>query len=480
MSDEQALLNAIRDNSEEDTPRLMYADWLDEHATNDTQRARAEFIRVSCEIARLNGEFQAPAYTEHWWHLTNRQHELYEQYNRDAFATLPEGMRPENYWCGFPVYLTLSGAECLTLPRPSWEQNPMLNVRLTGTTAEVCRVIESDWLAGIDSLHFPPDDDTDADKIVRTIARAPCAANLRWIYLINQSLTDAGMRALGKSTRFQRLKRFNIGGAFGIKGWAAALNGPLTERLTHLSFTYAPWDPELRPGPDAAASSAAAPQLRSLEEMTISRTRLGAEGIRSILTAPYLSNLRLLVLGQEDFDGPNAEALAVATLPKLEQLQISWSELPDAGLRALTKSGLLPQLTELYLAQNPISAEGIRALVEAGPLPRLKSLTLSETSLGDAGVIALARSPHLPGLMKLELAKCQIGPKGVRAMTEAPWGDRLVSLNLSDNPIRKLGVEALTSPGRLTRLLRLDLERSVRPKSLKDALAIRFGEGLNL
>jgi uncharacterized protein (TIGR02996 family) len=48
MSDEDALLTAIAAHPDEDTPRLMYADWLDEHG----QPLRAEFIRVQIEIAR--------------------------------------------------------------------------------------------------------------------------------------------------------------------------------------------------------------------------------------------------------------------------------------------------------------------------------------------------------------------------------------------------------------------------------------------
>src|SRR5262245_52295889 len=49
MSDEAALLQAIRNHPDEDTPRLMYADWLDEHGDRD----RAEFIRCQIEVARL-------------------------------------------------------------------------------------------------------------------------------------------------------------------------------------------------------------------------------------------------------------------------------------------------------------------------------------------------------------------------------------------------------------------------------------------
>jgi uncharacterized protein (TIGR02996 family) len=49
VSDEAALLAAIRTELEEDTPRLAYADWLDEN----NRAARAEFIRVQIELARV-------------------------------------------------------------------------------------------------------------------------------------------------------------------------------------------------------------------------------------------------------------------------------------------------------------------------------------------------------------------------------------------------------------------------------------------
>src|SRR5439155_22125314 len=48
-SDRDALLAAIRAAHEDDTPRLAFADWLDE---NDDP-ARAEFVRAQVEFARL-------------------------------------------------------------------------------------------------------------------------------------------------------------------------------------------------------------------------------------------------------------------------------------------------------------------------------------------------------------------------------------------------------------------------------------------
>lgn len=49
MSDEDALLAAIAEHPAEDTPRLMYADWLEEHG----RHVRAEFIRVQIEVSRI-------------------------------------------------------------------------------------------------------------------------------------------------------------------------------------------------------------------------------------------------------------------------------------------------------------------------------------------------------------------------------------------------------------------------------------------
>ena len=44
----RGFIEAIRDAPEDDTHRLVYADWLEDHGDSD----RAEFIRVQCELAR--------------------------------------------------------------------------------------------------------------------------------------------------------------------------------------------------------------------------------------------------------------------------------------------------------------------------------------------------------------------------------------------------------------------------------------------
>lgn len=48
MTDRAALICSILSSPHDDVPRLIFADWLDEHG----EVARAEFVRVQCELAR--------------------------------------------------------------------------------------------------------------------------------------------------------------------------------------------------------------------------------------------------------------------------------------------------------------------------------------------------------------------------------------------------------------------------------------------
>lgn len=51
MTDRHAILTAIRETPDDDTPRLVFADWLEEHGEPE----RAELIRAQIERARIGG-----------------------------------------------------------------------------------------------------------------------------------------------------------------------------------------------------------------------------------------------------------------------------------------------------------------------------------------------------------------------------------------------------------------------------------------
>src|SRR6266545_333496 len=69
MNERDALLRAVCDHPDDDTPRLVFADWLQENG----EEARAEFIRVQVELPSCE---RGPRRL----HLTRREHDLLNEY----------------------------------------------------------------------------------------------------------------------------------------------------------------------------------------------------------------------------------------------------------------------------------------------------------------------------------------------------------------------------------------------------------------
>src|SRR5262245_23767263 len=85
MSDVSAFLRAIHDRPDDDGPRLVYADWLDEQGD-----PRGEFIRLQCDLAQL-GEDDPRRPGLEW-----READLRRAHDRGWRAELPA--RPGITW----------------------------------------------------------------------------------------------------------------------------------------------------------------------------------------------------------------------------------------------------------------------------------------------------------------------------------------------------------------------------------------------
>ena len=143
MTDEDAFVRAICEAPEDDTPRLVFADWLQEN--RDT--ARAEFIRTQVELARLDA---ADPRREP---LAKRERELWAK--RHAWRRLPaEWLRQGlgEYRRGFlwrwvgTVDLYLSRAADL------WRDGPIGELSLNGRNRHLVRLAECPHLAAIRGL----------------------------------------------------------------------------------------------------------------------------------------------------------------------------------------------------------------------------------------------------------------------------------------------------------------------------------------
>ncbi len=86
-ADELALLRGVEAAPDDDLPRLVYADWLDEHG----RHARAEFIRVQCELASI--ERRLPGITMEERHVEwPRRRELVRTQREMLSAKTPESV----------------------------------------------------------------------------------------------------------------------------------------------------------------------------------------------------------------------------------------------------------------------------------------------------------------------------------------------------------------------------------------------------
>src|ERR1051325_10099572 len=89
MNTQEAFVQAILDQPDDDTLRLVFADWLDEHG----QPERAEFIRVQIELQHLNvGD-------DRYWDLKTREEDLFIDHAAKWVQELPASLRE-----GYPFH----------------------------------------------------------------------------------------------------------------------------------------------------------------------------------------------------------------------------------------------------------------------------------------------------------------------------------------------------------------------------------------
>ncbi|AMV29301.1 Leucine Rich repeats (2 copies) [Gemmata sp. SH-PL17] len=263
--DESALLGAIAANPDDDTPRLVYADWLDEHGRHE----RAEFIRVQIELAR------APNHPDHLG-LRAREAKLLEAHEQ-AWA-------PNNALCLFF----------------KWRRG------FVATLHPAARGV----FGGEDSLkllaEFPLAEEleigfcmTDAE-----FRHLPVLPNLRSLTLGgNVRLTNDAIRRVGKLRTLHRL-RLSLDR---LTDACLAYLAGLTE-LRHLDISYSEFT-------DAGLQHII--KLHALEELDLSNTHISGRNL-SVLGA--LPRLRKLNLTDTNYFHPGIGGLSACR--SLEELRL--------------------------------------------------------------------------------------------------------------------------------------------------------------
>jgi uncharacterized protein (TIGR02996 family) len=368
-----ALLQTILANPDEDAPRLAYADWLE----GEGEPAMAEFIRLEVERGQLPYVPRADRALD----LERRAARLFRQHRPRWLGPLH---RPTGRLISF-----------------SRSERGLLHLNVHGTAANFLRKADA-LLGGLVLAH----------------------ALGVWLTRVHPVLADVLASPYLSRVTHLRLEGEGLG-----PEEAAALAG--CAGLRHLRQL---WLFDNQVGDAGAVALAGSPHLGRLESLAVVRDRLTAASLLPLLRSRGLTRLKWLWLGSDDLRPGGLPPYRLARGgPRLTTLSLVGKGLDDAAGAWVAASPGFSTLHALDLGGGAIGPDGAAALAACRRLAGLQSLGLSGNPLGDDGVRALAASPHLTRLDTLRLDNCGVGSDGAQALLAAPHPPRWTYLY--DNPL---------------------------------------------
>jgi uncharacterized protein (TIGR02996 family) len=493
------LLQAARDEPEDDTPRLVLADWLEEHG-DEAERARAELIRIQLEQARL------PADHPDQRDLRTRSRVLQEQDSK----SIPSGFEPCFRPPGYTDPVSPSGAVTM--------EESLLAQIADQPEDDAPRLVLADWLmdqpdpaqAARGELiqiqcrlaRLPADDPGPAElrqrqrelierhrsswlgplvELWHTFDRGLVklmvnekSQGMRWLedhprnrWIDNLSLVRAGG---GEIERLASVRYLSSLTTLKVFGSASASD---TERAGLVALSRSPnlarvriLEVMLQPGLVGLQALAESPHLGRLTHLGLSLSRMGPEGARVLARFPGLGRLEQLNLSGAELGVAGLETLlSSASRGALRGLDMTNDHLDGALAGVLNAWSGLPGLRRLELRHNPLGSRGVVSLLQGLRFDAIRELGLGSTGLTSRGLVALANWPGLAFLDRLGLEGNRMGLEGVRTLLAAPQPPALVDLDLSNNNLGPRAVELLCREAPLHRLERLCLNEN----TLRDA-----------
>jgi uncharacterized protein (TIGR02996 family) len=477
----RGFLDDIVAHIDDDTPRLVYADWLAENGQDD----RAEFIRVQIELARL------PSWDATRVRLRLREQVLLERHGEAWLAELPkvEGARWEGFRRGIVAEVTFASfeamranahacravapVEAVTVRWPRRREakravKPIAELRelsLTGMVAheeEVERLADSPQLATLRTLTARG---LWADTLHLLVA-SPHLAGLKALRLPSNNLGNAGLRALIRAASLTSLEELDLSaqvrherynrdpiiraaGMGALMGWSG-LAGVRSLNLSGNDVSR-----------DGLRALLRSPHAAALKELSLRDGRLDGQAMGEFDAALPGLRLEALDLGDNVLKQLGAEYVALAPcLHELKALRLDRCEVPLAGARLLAKkASFLDGLRLLDVGHNHFGPAGLAALLEREP-PSLHTLQMRDNDLFDKGAAILAGSPASDALLEVDLSWNDLGPTAALALGESAHLHGLLVLHLTDNRINESAGATLAASPLGRRLTVLELEDS--------------------
>lgn len=268
MNDGQALLRAILDDPDDDAPRLVFADWLEEGGDH----ARAAHIRAQIKLARL------PQDDPDRDRIVQLERTLWKA-NRDAWkAWVPGWARITRFNRGFVEEIRCWAEDYLARADEVRLRTPLQAVRIDGTREIAVPLFRSRTLEGLRAVHISiPVESGDWMHL----SESPYLAHLTTLDLSSNAHPGELVSTLIRSTAFPALRSLRL------RWWV--LGDEWTPRLVEH-----PWSARLR-------------------NLDLGHNEITSEGARPILDSPYLNEIENLNLKGNPL---TADRLTVEALKK--------------------------------------------------------------------------------------------------------------------------------------------------------------------
>jgi uncharacterized protein (TIGR02996 family) len=288
--EEAALLAAIAAYPDEDTPRLAYADWLDDHADAlpdpGAARIRAEFIRLQCELKKYEDEPRAEQ--DRYVELYRRQDAILTRHLSALLGPLGDKVIPDMDVIldrGFVSQLRLTASLFLELAGSIGELRPPPRLIVTGAAGLLEQIGVRPESRQIAELHFQAHRGGPAEAgpgslldLLNFVGDDPSSKwpRLQILRLESSDLGEFGLGVLSQSSRFPALTHLDVTACEisddGIRDLVAS---PLWTRLEHLVLDANPISDE-----GATLLGNAAQSASHLEYLNLKRTGITSEGHR--------------------------------------------------------------------------------------------------------------------------------------------------------------------------------------------------------
>jgi uncharacterized protein (TIGR02996 family) len=319
MKPDDAFLADIVAHPDDDAPRLIYADWLDDHGKAD----RAEFIRLQCRIVRAPADHPD---LEAW-----RQREAQLLRRHGSLWSRPLPYRPyfnSPFHRGFVESVDVDLDQFLQLGDRPW-QKPLRMLRFMHVSA----------------------------PSLRRLVQVPQLARLAAL-VVTGTWRAAGLAVLLGSPHLRNLRGLSVWNTpLGLAGLETLIDSPLAPNLTHLDLSAT------RLGLEAMHHLARAASLHSLVALDLHNNRVDVASLRELDGSSHLGSLRRLDLWYNRLGDQGVEEFVRMPLfARLERLVLGYNRLTERGVRALARAPALVNLRLLILGVDRLGHDGVLEL----------------------------------------------------------------------------------------------------------------------